>query len=89
MPKRTFHDGQGRFTSFHRASSVTDGGKRFRVVRTMEPIDVPQAAPEPEEGPSSGAPPADVAEMVRQAHALAARRTRDRGGRWSSIGEVL
>jgi len=36
--KNTFHDKRGRFTSYDKANVVNQGGERFKMVRTLEPI---------------------------------------------------
>lgn len=47
MGKRTTHHAKnGRFTSFNRANTVTQDGERFRMVRTLEPIE-PKDVPDP------------------------------------------
>lgn len=38
-PRKTYHGKGGRFASFDSAHVVTQGGKKFRVTRTLEPID--------------------------------------------------
>lgn len=81
---KTYHSKSGKFTSYNHASSISDGGKRFKMVRTLEPIKPPEQASEP----TSETPPGDVAEMVMRAQALARRRTGTRG-RWLPIDEML
>lgn len=38
MSKKTYHAKNGKFTSFDRANIVNQGGERFKLVRTLEPI---------------------------------------------------
>jgi hypothetical protein len=37
--RKTYHGKGGRFANFDSAHLVTQGGKKFRVTRTLEPID--------------------------------------------------
>lgn len=79
---KTFHAKNGRFTSFNRANVVNQGGERFKMVRTLEPLD----APEKDEAPP---PDASAAESVVQAK----QKVADLAGRiapqWISLDEVV
>jgi len=46
MGRKTFHSKSGRFTSFNRANIVTQDGEKFKMVRTLEPIEPPDNAPD-------------------------------------------
>ena len=77
MARKTYHAKNGRFTSFNRANVVHQDGERFKMVRTLEPLDPPKE-PEPE-----------AAEAVVQAK----QKVADLAGRiapqWIALDEVV
>lgn len=79
MAKKTYHAKNGRFTSFDRANVVNQGGERFKLVRTLEPLDAPK---EPEADPST-------AEGVMQAKAKVADLAGRIAPQWIALDEVV
>lgn len=82
MAKKSYHAKNGRFTSFNRANVVNQDGERFRMVRTLEPMDAPEKGEDP-------APDASAAESVVQAK----QKVADLAGRiapqWIPLDEVV
>jgi len=81
MARKTFHAKNGRFTSYNRANVVNQDGAKFRMVRTLEPLDPPKDV-EPKPDPST-------AEGV----VAAKQKVADLAGRiapqWISLDEVV
>ncbi|MBW2169145.1 MAG: hypothetical protein JRG69_07790 [Deltaproteobacteria bacterium] len=83
MARKSYHAKNGRFTSFNRANVVNQDGERFKMVRTLEPLDAP------EKDDKTSQPDASTAENVAQAK----QKVSDLAGRiapqWISLDEVV
>jgi hypothetical protein len=82
MAKKTYHAKDGRFTSFNRANVVNQGGERFKLVRTLEPLDPPK---EPEPTPADASTAEGVTQVKQKVHDLAARIA----PQWIALDEVV
>lgn len=80
--KKTYHAKNGRFTSFDRANVVNQGGERFKLVRTLEPLDAPTKE---EPTPAETSTAEGVTQAKQKVHDLAARIA----PQWIALDEVV
>lgn len=82
MAKKTYHAKDGRFTSFNQANVVNQGGERFKLVRTLEPLDPP---PKEEPTPAETSTAEGIAQVKAKVRDMAARIA----PQWIALDEVV
>lgn len=84
--KSTFHAKNGKFTSYDHANIVNNGGKKFRMVRTLEPVDAKSDAAPAADAP---APDAGATESVNRVKAKIRALEGRIAPQWLPLSEVI